>query len=1416
MNRSKIVAAKTKLITLALFILIVSVLLPATFGAPDAEDDAANNEHSYITSVPAQDEPDPQELPEITELTELLTDIFTQISVLHERTQSNDTTESWLLFEATVVDVSEVLHGLGIYVPIPLNAGEFEDVLTFIEGDVAELIPQMTYLKDIYEKLVQAYEWLVEEIDDETISPSEDVEDQVENVEEEDDETLDLPAFSVVALAVVADIIELTYEIHQLNEIHYTEESWAFLQRTVDESFDILEEIGLNIPSELDYMSGVMVDVMDELEDIANEIDILEKVYENLTDAFNWLEFAAGVYVITFYPNGGTTPPGHETLLTINGQIDDVTWSNFVPPSRAGFILLGWNFAEDGYGGFIDRQTMFNANTTVYAIWGHSITFIGNAPGLTLPNNQAERDLMPGDDGYEAWREIWDTWNAENPMGWMLWQIWHGMGQIGPEPLRPPFSPIVTQPQDDPTSFRPRHTRVGYSVYDSDDAVWPNDPVRLGFNFVGWYTTSGVDMINAPGVRIDAQTPLVNNISVFARWEMIEARRVYFDPSGGSLVSGEINWRAFIPGVTPADHREEFYSVSQASLTPFYLNRTERSSEGVFLTSPPHRSPLVGGFNQLFLEGWYSEPNGEGVLVHLEIRNPTPAPFGGQAFLEIPSELVPPETGDITVYANWVARINFNLNMTPNSTYAHALTRLAQPGYSIAESGHLLVPAGYNHELPVPNDRIGFEFVGWFPTRAIANGLGQYDQMLTVDHVFTQNHPGAFYARWRELEPVVVTFNLNGGFDWASNPWSSANGETMGTRRRTIMENQRFVDVVRGNGNQNQIPLNLPTRPNFAFMGWYTSATDQTEATRFTALMPVATDMTLFARWVPTVPLHLQHQQSTTPAANVVTTHAAVGYSVRTVIERQGLAVGAPSLIPPQINQITVGPLFNTGHINYRHGLHAYTRTNYIGLNHVAPGLMVSGPQTGGGTDWIGLGIYRTADGWFVDVDTVITESMTLYPIWGHEISFDLNRRQVVPGAPMAINHTRRILAGESIGSGVTRAFLNQFNGEFFGGNQHIHPAIPGDVNVNLTTGQGGFPTGNPAFNYASNTFPNRHSLSDQWVQDQPGFLFAGWTVNRNDSSEWFDWYTVPDRNMRVFGYWIEGFVFLSGRAPASVIAPENRYRQIPLEHYAGPDNWVPNPVWDEEQLTFMFWHSDFYGRDDYGWRIDYTTINDYSRHAYAQWGAQFTFLPNFPGGYTTGENPIFIHVGSNILESQVPIVSPRSNWHMIDWNSSAVGDGVHYVVHTPGMAAGVATEVTANRRVYAQWGGHIAFEFEGGRIEEPETPEESGATYLVSDIIRENHLFGSIDPELVRNGFEFIEFNSQPDGNGHVFDPSRTMTTGDVTYYAIWEEVLNFDPPITGLGDGLFLGLTITLFGSANVLLVRRFNRFRKTRFES
>ena len=114
----------------------------------------------------------------------------------------------------------------------------------------------------------------------------------------------------------------------------------------------------------------------------------------------------------------------------------------------------------------------------------------------------------------------------------------------------------------------------------------------------------------------------------------------------------------------------------------------------------------------------------------------------------------------------------------------------------------------------------GWKFEGWYRNTQCTTLAGQASETLSSPNYY-QGTDVVLYAKWTQTESTII-FNANGG----STPTSST--------------------TVKFDGTYGSLPT--PTRSNYGFIGWFTSASGGTQVTSTSKVK--GTTVTLFAQWI--------------------------------------------------------------------------------------------------------------------------------------------------------------------------------------------------------------------------------------------------------------------------------------------------------------------------------------------------------------------------------------------------------------------------------------------------------------------------------------------------------------------------------------------------------------------------------------
>ena len=203
----------------------------------------------------------------------------------------------------------------------------------------------------------------------------------------------------------------------------------------------------------------------------------------------------------------------------------------------------------------------------------------------------------------------------------------------------------------------------------------PISPTKTGYNFGGWFTEP-----EGAGTEFTASTIVSSNITVYAKWDEY-SYTVRFNDQGATTPVGESSKTVASPNTTV----------------------------GTLPTEPAY-----SGF---YFGGWNTKSDGTGTYFDANT----------------------PVTGDITVYAIWMANPTFTVTFDSEGATNYATKQI-----------QVVSPNTTTGELPTDPVRNGFTFKGWYKGR---EGTGE---KFTASTIVTGNI--TVYASWTAL----IRYEVNG------------------------------------------------------------------------------------------------------------------------------------------------------------------------------------------------------------------------------------------------------------------------------------------------------------------------------------------------------------------------------------------------------------------------------------------------------------------------------------------------------------------------------------------------------------------------------------------------------------------------------------------------------------------------------
>jgi uncharacterized repeat protein (TIGR02543 family) len=537
-------------------------------------------------------------------------------------------------------------------------------------------------------------------------------------------------------------------------------------------------------------------------------------------------QWTAVTHTVTYNTTGGSAAP---TDATAYGYQQTASVSATVP-TKAGYVFLGWNTAQNGsgtnYAGGND-VVMSTSNVTLFAQWtanSYRLSYNSNngsaAPAgenRVVDTTTAISASVPTRAGYtfNGWNEVVDGTGNAYAASALLTMPSHNLTVYAQWLL---ISSGVTYNANG-GSGAPAGANVNFGA---SVTVSSTTPVYSGFSFAGWNTNC--DGTGTPYSAADVFTMGNSSVELCAQWSAVSYQLTY-DGNGGTGVPNA-SAKAFNSTVTTTSG-----TPNRAGYTFISWNTsadgtgTPRPTSGTF-TMPAANVTLYAIWSLNAYTVYYNMNGGTGSVA------PQPARFGNSVSI---SNTVPTRTGfafsgwntqalgtggtaytggsgltmpasNVTLYAQWTA-IDYSVSYSAN-------------GGSGAPAAQAPLHAGDAVTLSatVPT-KTGYQFNGW-NTRADGAGVNY----LSSGSLTMPSSNVTLYAVW-VADILDLLYNANGGTG-APDAVTAAISSTVTVTSTT------------------------PTRAGYNFTGWNTAANGSgtASANGSTFSMP-NTALTLFAQW---------------------------------------------------------------------------------------------------------------------------------------------------------------------------------------------------------------------------------------------------------------------------------------------------------------------------------------------------------------------------------------------------------------------------------------------------------------------------------------------------------------------------------------------------------------------------------------
>jgi uncharacterized repeat protein (TIGR02543 family) len=277
-----------------------------------------------------------------------------------------------------------------------------------------------------------------------------------------------------------------------------------------------------------------------------------------------------------------------------------------------------------------------------------------------------------------------------------------------------------------------------------------------------------------------------------------------------------------------------------------------------------------------------------------------------------------------------------------------------------------------------------------------------------------------------------------------------------------------------------------------------------------------------------------------------------------------------------------------------------------------------------------------------------------------------------------------------------------------------------------------------------------------------PGYNFTGWNTAANGTGTSFTAATTVDGNITVYAQWApysytvtfdkNGGDTEANPTTKTVASPATTVDSLPT-----PPSW--------SGYDFIGWNT---AADGTGTAFTAETTVNGTITVYAKWNTTSIILnpDDGDGAFTQTSFALFRDGGT---ESQTVTVTglgyTNPRWFV---DGGLVGTGTSVTVHAADYSPGSHTLSLLVNKNGVPWSKEISFTVDAGAWTVIfRTNNGTGTIYTVRTTAAGSVISG-FPGDPVRAGYDFVEWKTQADGGGSVFDSTTPVTT-DTTVYAKW-----------------------------------------------
>ena len=508
-------------------------------------------------------------------------------------------------------------------------------------------------------------------------------------------------------------------------------------------------------------------------------------------------------FTVTFNVDGGSAVPS-QTVIE-GGKVTEPD-----EPTKEGFTFAGWYANSRKTIAFDFENTTINKDTTIYAKWVENgtqryyVTFVYGSHTLAsqrvYSGGYATRpaSVIPPEHGL-----VFVDWYADSELTTLF--------DFENTPITGNTRVYSKWVAGYVVTFEAKNgDLIEINVEGGKTVEKPDDPIKEGFAFGGWYTDwEGTE-------AFDFSTPITEDIKLYAKWidNTPTAYIVSFNANGGSgtmtPVTVNIGDKLTLPecGFTPQEGKEfdrwdagnpgeQVDIVSNCTITAIWREKTATYTV-TFDANGHGTAPAVQTVNSGETANEPTAPTESGWT------------FGGwytEAACTTKFDFGTAITGDITLYAKWTEE-----SVTPPVPVTYTVTFETNGGSAVASQ---TVNSGEKATKPTDPTKSGFVFDGWYQDATFAVAF-DFDTPITADVTI--------YAKWKEETPDPVTYTVM--FD--------ANGHGTAPTAQTVNSGETATEPT------------APTESGWTFGGWYTEAAC---TNKFDFSTAITGDITLYAKW---------------------------------------------------------------------------------------------------------------------------------------------------------------------------------------------------------------------------------------------------------------------------------------------------------------------------------------------------------------------------------------------------------------------------------------------------------------------------------------------------------------------------------------------------------------------------------------